>query len=84
MVVLASKVGQNFFLTTDKNYDILIIEREVILMRNLIYELADGTVVRTYKEALASGQVFKTKLENVGMAKAILSEKRKAMLVKLN
>ena len=23
-------------------------------MRNLIYELADGTVVRTYKEALAS------------------------------
>ena len=53
-------------------------------MRNLIYELADGTVVRTYKEALASGQVFKTKLENVAMAKAILSDKRKAMLVKLS
>ena len=53
-------------------------------MRNLYYELADGTIVKTYKEALASGQTFKTKLEREAMAKPILSEKRKAMLVKLS
>lgn len=52
-------------------------------MRNLYYELADGTVVKTYKEALASGQTFKAKLEREAMAKVELSEKRKAMLVKL-
>ena len=52
-------------------------------MRNLYYELADGTVVKTYKEALTSGQTFKTKLEREAMAKVELSEKRKAMLVKL-
>lgn len=53
-------------------------------MRNLYYELADGTVVKTYKEALASGQTFKTKLETVPRQRWELSEKRKAMLVKLS
>ena len=53
-------------------------------MRNLYYELADGTTVKTYKEALASGQTFKTKLEREAMVKPILSAKRKAMLVKLS
>ena len=52
-------------------------------MRNLIYELADGTIVRTYKEALASGQTYKTKLEREAMAKVALSPKRKAMLIKM-
>lgn len=28
-------------------------------MRKLAYELADGTVVNTYDEAVASGQIFK-------------------------
>lgn len=52
-------------------------------MRNLFYELADGTIVKTYKEAVASGQSFKTKLERQAMEKPILSDKRKAMLIKL-
>ena len=52
-------------------------------MRNLIYKLEDGTIVRTYKEALSSGQAFKTLMENVEKEKPILSEKRKKMLIKL-
>ena len=52
-------------------------------MRNLIYELADGTVVKTYKEALASGQAFKEILEREPMPAPDLSPKRKEMLVKL-
>ena len=52
-------------------------------MRNLYYQLADGSVVKTYKEAVTSGQTFKTKLERQAMEKPILSEKRKAMLIKL-
>ena len=52
-------------------------------MRNLFYELANGTVVKSYKEAVASGQTFKAKLENVPREKPFLTEKRKAMLVKL-
>lgn len=52
-------------------------------MRNLYYELADGTIVKTFKEAVESGQTYKTKLEREAMAKVILSDKRKAMLVKL-
>ena len=52
-------------------------------MRNLIYKLENGTVVKTYKEALESGQTFKVVLENVAMAKSFLSPKREAMLVKL-
>ena len=58
-------------------------EREDTTMRNLYYQLADGSVVKTYKEAVASGQTFKTKLERQAMEKPILSEKRKAMLIKL-
>ena len=53
-------------------------------MRNLYYKLADGTTTKSYKEALASGQSFKTILEREPMAKPVLSEKRKAMLVKLH
>lgn len=53
-------------------------------MRNLIYKLADGTVVRTYKEAIASGQAYKVVMENIDRAKPYLSEKRKAMLIKLS
>ena len=53
-------------------------------MRNLYYLLANGTTTKSYKEALASGQSFKTILEREAMAKPILSEKRKAMLVKLS
>ena len=53
-------------------------------MRNLVYKLADGSVVRTYKEALASGQTYKVVMENVERAKSYLSPKRKAMLVKLH
>ena len=73
-----------FFLTILKNYDILIIEREVITMRNLYYLLADGTTTKSYKEAKASGQSYKVMLEREAMAKPVLSEKRKAMLVKLS
>ena len=53
-------------------------------MRNLYYELANGMIVKSYKEAIVSGQPFKAKLENVPREKPILSDKRKAMLVKLS
>ena len=52
-------------------------------MRNLYYVLADGSTTKSYKEAKASGQTFKVMLEKEAMAKPVLSEKRKAMLVKL-
>ena len=52
-------------------------------MRNLIYKLADGTIVKTYKEAVASGQTYKVVLETVDRPRYELSPKRKAMLIKL-
>ena len=52
-------------------------------MRNLIYKLADGTVVNTYNEAKESGQSYTVILKDIDRAKAILSDKRKAMLVRL-
>jgi len=52
-------------------------------MRNLTYKLADGTTVKTYKEALESGQTFSVIMENVDRPKSKLSPKRKAMLIKL-
>ena len=52
-------------------------------MRNLIYKLADGVIVRTYAEAVNSGQSYTVILENVPREKPTLSPKRKAMLVKL-
>ena len=52
-------------------------------MRNLIYKLADGSIVKTYKEATASGQTFSVVMENVDRPKSELSPKRKAMLIKL-
>lgn len=53
-------------------------------MRNLYYLLADGTTTKSYKEAKASGQSYKVMLEREAMAKPVLSEKKKAMLVKLS
>ena len=52
-------------------------------MRNLTYKLADGTIVRTYKEALESGQTYKVVMETIDRPKSELSPKRKAMLIKL-
>ena len=52
-------------------------------MRNLTYKLADGTIVKTYAEALASGQTYVAVLENIDRPKTELSPKRKAMLIKL-
>ena len=52
-------------------------------MRNLIYKLADGSIVKTYKEAIVSGQTFSVVMENVDRPKSELSPKRKAMLIKL-
>lgn len=52
-------------------------------MRNLVYMLENGTIVMTYEDAIASGQPFKTVMENVDRPKPILSEKRKAMRIKL-
>ena len=52
-------------------------------MRNLTYKLADGSIVKTYKEATASGQTFSVVMENVDRPKSELSPKRKAMLIKL-
>lgn len=52
-------------------------------MRNLIYKLADGTIVKTYKEAITSNQSFTVVMENVDRPKSELSPKRKAMLIKL-
>jgi len=51
-------------------------------MRNLVYRLADGTVVRTYKDAIESGQTYRAEMENVDRPKVDLSPKRKAMLVR--
>ena len=51
-------------------------------MRNLIYRLEDGTIVRTYKDAIESNQNFTTLMENVDRPKSELSPKRKAMLAK--
>ena len=50
-------------------------------MRNLIYKLADGNIVKTYKEALNSGQSFKPIMEDVPPEEPVLSPKRKAMRV---
>ena len=52
-------------------------------MRNLLYKLADGTIVKTYKEAVESGQTYVAVMENVDRVKPELSPKRKAMLIKL-
>ena len=51
-------------------------------MRNLVYRLANGSVVRTYAEAVASGQTYKVEMENVDRPKVELSPKRKALLKK--
>lgn len=34
-------------------------------MRRLVYELANGTVVKTLAEAQSSGQVYVTKMEEI-------------------
>ena len=52
-------------------------------MRNLTYKLADGTMVNTFNEAKASGQSYTVVLKDVERAKVLLSDKRKAMLVRL-
>ena len=52
-------------------------------MRNLTYKLADGTIVKTYKEAIASNQPYKVVMETIDRPKSELSPKRKAMLIKL-
>ena len=52
-------------------------------MRNLVYRLADNSIVRTFAEAERSGQTYKVEFEAVDRPKPQLSEKRKAMLVKL-
>jgi hypothetical protein len=44
--------------------------------------LTDGSIVRTYKEALESGQGYKVIMESVDRPAPELSPKRKAMLVK--
>ena len=50
-------------------------------MRNLTYMLTDGSIVRTYEEALKSGQGYKVIID-VDRPAPELSPKRKAMLVK--
>ena len=52
-------------------------------MRKLLYKLADGTIVKTYKEALESGQTYVAVMENIDRPKTELTPKRKAMLIKL-
>ena len=52
-------------------------------MRKLMYKLANGSIVKTYKEALASGQTYTTVMENIDRPRTELSPKRKAMLIKL-
>lgn len=49
-------------------------------MRNLTYKLADDSIVKSYKDAIASNQPFTAVLETVDRPKAYLSPKRKAML----
>ena len=49
------------------SYNIIIKgkQKEVMNMRNLVYKLADGSVVKTQAEAKASGQAFKAVCENI-------------------
>ena len=51
-------------------------------MKKLIYELIDGTVVTTLKEAKASGLRYKVSFENVLTESGTLSKKRQELLNK--
>ena len=51
-------------------------------MTKMTYVLADGTEVKTYAEALKSGQRYTAKYERIPEKPAEISEKRKAMRVK--
>ena len=54
-------------LTISQFYDIIIIEneREAMIMRRLVYELANGTIVKTLAEAQSSGQTYVSKMEEI-------------------
>lgn len=49
-------------------------------MRRLVYELANGTVVKTLAEAQESGQAYVSKLEEIKSAKPKLSPIAQAMV----
>ena len=51
-------------------------------MRNLVYRLTNGTIVKTYKEAVASGQGYKAEMVNIEEPLGKLPVKREAMLKK--
>lgn len=51
-------------------------------MKKLIYELTNGTVVTTLKEAKASGLRYKVSFENVLIENGSLSEKRQELMNK--
>lgn len=47
-------------------------------MRNLVYKLADGTIVKTYEEA--KGKDYKVVLETIRPLNTTITPKRKALL----
>ena len=54
-------------LTNIAQYVIISIsnEREVIIMRRLVYKLANGTIVKTLAEAQSSGQTYVSQMEEI-------------------
>ena len=49
-------------------------------MRRLVYELANGTVVKTLAEAQSSGQAYTSKMEEIKSEKPKLSPVAQAMV----
>ena len=49
-------------------------------MRRLVYELANGTVVKTLAEAQSSGQAYVAKMEEIKSEKPKLSPVAQAMV----
>lgn len=73
-------------MTFYKKNDIIIItkkEREVLIMRNLIYVLENGATVNTLEEAKASGKHFTMKCTPVKRPEIKLTEKQRAARVKI-
>ena len=52
-------------------------------MRNLLYKLADGIIVKTQAEAMNSGQSYTVFLENIPREKPELTPKQKARRIKI-
>lgn len=52
-------------------------------MRKLVYELENGKVVTTYKEAAGSGLSYATRLETISAEPSKMTEKRAARRIKI-